>query len=204
MANRETQTRERILLAALALFGEQGIAATSLNQVAERAGVTRVTVYRHFADKEQLAREAFLRVEQAFVEGARELNRNPRAPIEDVLNGIGERLSAMPRSDPFARMEELKRLYPDVYGEVQQVRVVTLNGLFEHLFARAERGKMLRPGLNRRMVQAIFWELVINFFDNPKFKSLGLSDAELFRALTDVFLYGIFKNRAIRIRKVAR
>jgi hypothetical protein len=63
---------------------------------------------------------------------------------------------------------------------------------------------MLRPGLSRRMVQAIFWELVINFFDNPKFKSLGLSDAELFRALTDVFLYGIFNNRAIRIKKVAR
>jgi AcrR family transcriptional regulator len=204
MKQKEDPTREKILLSALALFSERGIAKTSLTEVAYHAGVTRVTVYRHFAEKKGLVREVFLRVEQVFQKGLTDLKQNPHTNSQEVLDRIGGSLSALPSGDAAARMDELMRLYPDVYGEVQQVRVVTLNGLFEHLFARAERGKMLRPGLNRRMVQAIFWELVINFFDNPKFKSLGLSDAELFRALTDLFLYGIFKNRAIRIRKVAR
>ena len=85
----------------MALFAERGIAATSLNEVGQRAGVTRVTVYRHFADKEDLAREAFLRTEQVFQKGLAELRRNPHADWEKVLNDIGEGLSALPSRDAF-------------------------------------------------------------------------------------------------------
>jgi AcrR family transcriptional regulator len=190
MPRKETRTRERILLAALALFGERGIAATSLNEVAERAGVTRVTVYRHFADKEELAREAFLHVEQAFVDGVRELKRDRRARLEDVMNGIGERLSHLPLGDAFARTEELKRLYPAAYAAVQDVRVSTLNELFNQFGARARREGRMRPGLNHKLFQAVYWELTIHFFDNPRFRSLGLSDAELYRGMMDILLHG--------------
>ncbi|WP_043617012.1 TetR/AcrR family transcriptional regulator [Nonomuraea candida] len=43
-----------ILTAALDLLIEQGAAQTSIEQVARRAGVTRATVYRRFADKTAL------------------------------------------------------------------------------------------------------------------------------------------------------
>ncbi|AQZ64101.1 Transcriptional regulator, TetR family [[Actinomadura] parvosata subsp. kistnae] len=43
-----------ILSAALDLLIEQGAAQTSIEQVARRAGVTRATVYRRFADKTAL------------------------------------------------------------------------------------------------------------------------------------------------------
>ena len=41
-------TRERIVEATAALHYEQGVAATSYIQIAERAGVGAATVYRHF------------------------------------------------------------------------------------------------------------------------------------------------------------
>ena len=41
-------TRERIVEATAALHYEQGVAATSYVQIAERAGVGPATVYRHF------------------------------------------------------------------------------------------------------------------------------------------------------------
>jgi AcrR family transcriptional regulator len=43
-----------ILAAALDLLLERGVAATSIEQVARRAGVTRATVYRRFPGKTQL------------------------------------------------------------------------------------------------------------------------------------------------------
>ncbi len=194
MTEHETQTHERILIAALALFAEHGIAATSLHEVAHRAGVTRVTVYRHFADKERLALEAFLRVEQVFQKGLAALRSNPRADLAKVLNDIGEELSALPSRDAFARSEELKRLYPAAYGAVQEVRVATLNGMFDHVFAVAKRRGLLRPGANRKLFQAVFFELTVNIFDNPRFRSLRLSDAELYRGMTDILLHGILEE----------
>jgi TetR/AcrR family transcriptional regulator, cholesterol catabolism regulator len=47
-------TRKRILDAALALFLEQGYAATSVDEIAERADVARRTLFNHFARKQDL------------------------------------------------------------------------------------------------------------------------------------------------------
>jgi AcrR family transcriptional regulator len=46
------QTRRRIVEAAVALHEEVGPAATTVSAIAERAGVQRLTVYRHFPDEQ--------------------------------------------------------------------------------------------------------------------------------------------------------
>jgi AcrR family transcriptional regulator len=46
--------RGRLERAALELFEEQGYAGTSAAQIAERAGLTPRTLYRHFADKQDV------------------------------------------------------------------------------------------------------------------------------------------------------
>ena len=60
MARREPQprdTKERVLAAALDVFGEQGYAPASVEEIAARAGLTKGAVYYYFADKEDLARD---------------------------------------------------------------------------------------------------------------------------------------------------
>jgi AcrR family transcriptional regulator len=47
-------TRRRITVAAMELHGTVGPARTTMTAVAERAGVQRQTVYRHFANEEEL------------------------------------------------------------------------------------------------------------------------------------------------------
>jgi len=49
-AEQEAETRRRIVRAAVALHGEAGPRDTTISAVAERAGVQRLTVYRHFPD----------------------------------------------------------------------------------------------------------------------------------------------------------
>lgn len=49
-AEQVDETRQRIVDAAVRLHGELGPAATTISGIAEAAGVTRVTVYRHFPD----------------------------------------------------------------------------------------------------------------------------------------------------------
>jgi AcrR family transcriptional regulator len=53
-AERQEETRDRIVDATVGLHQEVGFAATTIKAVAERAGVERLTVYRHFADEETL------------------------------------------------------------------------------------------------------------------------------------------------------
>ena len=63
----ETMTAGLVQTAA-ALFGRAGYAATSLDDVASAAGVTKGAVYHHFESKAQLFRAVFLQAEQQLAE----------------------------------------------------------------------------------------------------------------------------------------
>ncbi|MBI0381962.1 helix-turn-helix transcriptional regulator, partial [Streptomyces albiflaviniger] len=54
MARWEPNAQERLVRAALELFTEQGYDATTVNEIADRAGLTKTTFFRHFRDKREV------------------------------------------------------------------------------------------------------------------------------------------------------
>jgi TetR/AcrR family transcriptional regulator, mexJK operon transcriptional repressor len=63
---RDLDKREAILQSASDLFHERGIAATTMEAVAERAGVSKMTVYANFPDKPALLAAVFERTTKSF------------------------------------------------------------------------------------------------------------------------------------------
>jgi len=53
-AEQQEETRQRIVEAMVALHREVGPARTTISAIAERAGVERLTVYRHFPDERSM------------------------------------------------------------------------------------------------------------------------------------------------------
>ena len=83
-------TSDRIVAAALQLFVQQGVKKTDLDEVAHQAGVTRVTVYRYFGDKQGLVRATCLRIAGAFGRAAED---GPVGSVQDMDERLG-RLAA--------------------------------------------------------------------------------------------------------------
>ncbi|MDO9379670.1 MAG: helix-turn-helix domain-containing protein [Nocardioidaceae bacterium] len=54
MARWAPDARDRLVVAAVDLFNEQGYDDTTVAQIADRAGVTKSTFFRHFPDKREL------------------------------------------------------------------------------------------------------------------------------------------------------
>jgi AcrR family transcriptional regulator len=54
MGRWEPNARGRLLEAAFALYGERGFEQTTVAEIAERAGLTERTFFRHFADKREV------------------------------------------------------------------------------------------------------------------------------------------------------
>jgi len=60
LAEKPTTKRPVIVRVATSLFAERGIDGTSMREIAAAAGVREAAIYRHFAGKDELAREIFL------------------------------------------------------------------------------------------------------------------------------------------------
>ncbi|MGH9023453.1 MAG: TetR/AcrR family transcriptional regulator [Acidimicrobiia bacterium] len=81
-----TLTRARILDAAARLFYLRGIKAVSVDQVAESASVTKVTVYKHFRSKDRLVANCLHMLDDRFRTWfAGEVERRSDDPKERLL-----------------------------------------------------------------------------------------------------------------------
>ncbi|HWA96223.1 MAG TPA: TetR/AcrR family transcriptional regulator [Terracidiphilus sp.] len=59
---RSTEAHEKVLKAALSLFGERGIDGTSMDAIAQASGVSKATIYKHWKDKESILLEVMDRI----------------------------------------------------------------------------------------------------------------------------------------------
>ena len=86
-AKRESPVRERVLATAYDLFARRGVRDVGINELVDRAGVTKATLYRHFASKDDLI-VAFLELrEQRWTRGwvEAEARRRGSSPEEQLL-----------------------------------------------------------------------------------------------------------------------
>ena len=148
-AELEEQTRRRITESTVALHEELGPARTSISAVAERAGVRRSTVYRHFRDEEALfaACSSHWRAANPPPDpGAWVAIEDPGERIETALRelyafyGRTERMyTSLLRDEPLVPI--VHRLLGDFYGYLRAIEDILMagRGLRGHA-ARRTRG----------------------------------------------------------------
>jgi AcrR family transcriptional regulator len=94
MARWEPGARQRMVLAAVDLFAEQGYDATTVAQIAERAGVTKSTFFRHFPDKRELLVAGQEVLSRLLAEGIAEAPQTA-SPLQAVAAGLERASNAM-------------------------------------------------------------------------------------------------------------
>src|SRR5512138_2574476 len=101
---RMQEKRRKILAGAREVFAEQGFERASVDVIAARAGVSKATVYNHFADKQAL----FV---AAVVEATDELRASlaacvdcPGGDVERALQAMGEKIMTLWLAPPVAAL----------------------------------------------------------------------------------------------------
>ncbi|GLY07045.1 MULTISPECIES: TetR/AcrR family transcriptional regulator [Actinoplanes] len=94
MARWEPGARERLVLAAVDLFTEQGYDTTTVAQITERAGVTKSTFFRHFTDKREVLVAGQDALSRLLTEGITEAPAEA-GPLEAVAAGLDRASTAM-------------------------------------------------------------------------------------------------------------
>jgi len=96
MVRWEPGARERLVVAAVDLFTEQGYDETTVTQIAERAGVTKSTLFRYFPDKREILAAGQETLSRLLADGIAEAPVDA-SPLEAVAAGLARVSSAMGR-----------------------------------------------------------------------------------------------------------
>src|SRR2546423_7029539 len=103
---------QQIIEAALEVFGEFGLAKTRVQDIAERAGVSKGTIYLYFPNKEELCREMIRQTAVAAIERAEQANV-PGTPKTQLLAFMRDYWA-------FVRSPVFMTIYRLVLGEPHQ------------------------------------------------------------------------------------
>ena len=138
----------KVLKAAVDLFAERGIDATSMDAIAEASGVSKATIYRHWPDKDSLVLEVL-----SYLHG---LDEEP--PVFDSGDFRAD-LIAQLRYQPAADRKSLRdRIVPHLmayastnraFGATWRSRVVEpARVALRNIIRRGEKRGILRPGID--------------------------------------------------------
>jgi TetR/AcrR family transcriptional regulator len=188
---------EQIIKAALQVFGECGLANARLQDIAERAGVSKGTIYLYFPNKEELFREMIRQTAVAAIERAEQVvtHGTPTEQLVAFMKGYWQ----------FVRSPVFSTIYRLVLGELHQFpdlakfyahEVVArglklLSGIIHH---GTETGEFreIDPMVAARMLVAL---IVMNGIWRDEHTGVPLladeSDEEVFRELAQFYLHSI-------------
>jgi AcrR family transcriptional regulator len=94
MARWQPGARERLVLAAVDLFTERGYDGTTVEQIAERAGVSKSTLFRHFPDKREILVAGQEALSRLLADGITDAPADA-SPLEAVAAGLERASTAM-------------------------------------------------------------------------------------------------------------
>jgi len=144
---RSVRKRRAIMEAATTVFLRNGYVGTSMDEIAALAGVSKQTVYKHFADKERLFTDIILgtidQVAEPFLDEV--LGLHDTNDLEKDLSGLARRLVAIVMQP---QVLQLRRLVTGEAGRFPELGRIyyqrgpgrTVDTLAAHFQQLAERG----------------------------------------------------------------
>ena len=190
------RTRQGVIEAAYQLFLEQGYAATSMRQIAERAGLALGGIYNHFPGKEAIFSELIL-------------ERHPYHQIVPILIDT-------PADDPESFVRQAARTLIDELGrrpdfiKLMLIEIVEFNGrnmpkVIERVLPEVVpliRRFGARPGVLREMPPFVFFRAFLGLFFSYYLTELmvagtpaALAQDNAFDHFVEIFLHGILLSK---------
>lgn len=191
-------TRQLLLEAAEAVFHRQGVAHSSLDDVARAAGMTRGAVYWHFSDKADLFAammdRAVLPMEQALRQAADEPGPDPVAALRRI---VMEALQSVVEDERTRRALEIAVFRVEMTGEMEVVRArrvavrAAFLSLYERTLARAQASGQIHAHRSARLLAVGLFALVDGLMQNWLLQTDGFDLVREGGEVVDQYLSGL-------------
>lgn len=190
-------TRSKIIGKAAALFVESGIKGITMDELAEHLGMSKRTIYEHFADKKELVKECVIFIDNKKDELAKDAVKHSKNVIETLLTLHLDNLKMMGSVNrKFA--DDIKKFYPELHNYFQEKRESSVYSTISFLQKGVEEG-VVRDDQNVEIYANLLHEEMYLLFDNRSIHLSEFSVKEVYSVMFLCFLRGIATNKGLAV-----
>ena len=189
-------TREHILSEAGKLLSRIGPQSMTMDLVARSCGISKRTLYETFPDKRTLIKECIDAHHQR-------QNQEVRAIFDSAPNcyealfKVYKRVREYLRESSMNYVDEIRRLYPEIFAHQQEQERQFVLGLSQVLKKAQDEGHVVR-GINTDIAAFLFLSTIRNVHSSDRLQDFGFDRVEVFDGAFVNFLRGMATPEGIQ------
>ena len=196
----DDHNKQRIQKMAAELFTRFGIRSVSMDDIAHHLGMSKKTIYQHFADKDEIVTESIRSYLEQEKDTLRTIQQRTTNAIEFLVH-VNHYLRRNVRETTASIVHELRKYHNNAWRILESFRKEFLfEVISENLRSGIEDG-YFRPEINPEVVSRLRLEEASMAFDEDIFPKTRFNLGQVSDCLMDHFVLGIATEKG---RKVFR
>lgn len=187
---RKEQKKEGVRQAAIVLFKTYGFNKVSINDIAQKAGVSQVTIYNHFGSKDELVHDIVKTVFLSCMEKYRAIIKGDKTFPEKMEIIVFEKTELASQYHG-EWMQTVARSYPQIQQFIENIWMQEVNRLMIDFFAEGKKQGYVNPELSSEALLLYFEILRKGIFASSDLIARTGNSEKLMRDLISLSLYGL-------------
>lgn len=192
------ETKDRILVKSHEQFNRFGIRSVSMDDIATALGMSKKTLYQHFADKEELVCACFSQVMETNRHQCLEYQKKAENPIHELFLAFDMTQEMFAKMNPVV-LYEMEKYHPTAYNRFREFKHGFLYKVISDNLERGIREELYRPDVDVDVITRLRIESVMLPFDATVFPNNRTHLIHIEQQLFELFLYGLATSKGQKL-----
>jgi len=187
----QNEIKERILLKAKEVFFQFGYTKANVGDIASSLGMSKKTLYKYFPSKEAILRELIKSIkgdidsELCCIWSDEKLDYVVK--LKEIMNCCGTHIAQL--RGPL--LEDLRKNIPEVWEDINKMRIKTAEPEFTALINEGVRNKVLRDDIHQKLIVMMYINAIQGIINPEVLTQLPLTADQVFETIIKILFEGI-------------
>ena len=180
----------KILSASIELFSQYGFKTITMDDIARRAGISKKTLYQHFANKQEVVQESVVWYKNQTTENCGMVLKDAENAVEAMVKLLAFFDSINKRINPMA-LFEMQRFFPEAYKTFRDLLMDRDVAMMRENILQGIKEGVYRPDLNADLLARYRLETSLLILQPSLLVSDRASLMSVALEIGEHFMYGI-------------
>ncbi len=190
--------REKILLGATDLFLSYGFKSVTMDDIANKLGMSKKTIYQHFDNKTKLVEASTLNLFHFISEGINQICALEKNPIEEIFS-IKQFVMEHLKNEKSSPQYQLQKYYPLIFKSLKEKQFCVMQDCVTSNLNRGVATGIYRENIHVDFISRIYFNGMIVIKDDELFPKDKFSMPMLMSNYLEYHLRGICTPKGLEI-----